>query len=239
MHNNIVDGMSTVDIPNPSPPPTNRAKYTVVYFNCNVILAGANFFDPTYPNYYSGVTFLSAFAQSADGRFLIGDPQSGPAQPTAALEIRSTTRGFLLPNMTAAQMNAIASPMVGLQVWNSGMNRPNFWDGAAWRVAEVVAAPPDYIPYAAGTTIPSVVGYGKIVTMRITNTTATTITNFSGGANGTVLILIFGDSNTTIQRGGSITLDGGVNFVSALFRTLMLVYAGGVWHQVGKVSANG
>ncbi len=38
-------------------------------------------------------------------------------QPSAALEVESTTKGFLLPRMTSQQRNAINSPVAGLQVY--------------------------------------------------------------------------------------------------------------------------
>jgi uncharacterized protein (TIGR02145 family) len=37
--------------------------------------------------------------------------------PSAALEIESTTKGFLLPRMTLVQINAIATPLEGLMVY--------------------------------------------------------------------------------------------------------------------------
>ncbi len=51
----------------------------------------------------------------------------------ALLELRSTTAGFLLPRMTAAQMTAISSPTEGLIVYQSnGTPGFKYYDGPAW-----------------------------------------------------------------------------------------------------------
>ncbi len=52
---------------------------------------------------------------------------------SAAVTISSTTRGFLLPRMTSAQRDAIASPAEGLLIYNTtdGIGLQN-WDGVAW-----------------------------------------------------------------------------------------------------------
>lgn len=52
---------------------------------------------------------------------------------TAVLEASSTTKGFLQPRLTLTQRNAITSPATGLEIYNSTSNRPNFYDGTAWR----------------------------------------------------------------------------------------------------------
>ena len=42
--------------------------------------------------------------------------------PSAILELNSTTKGFLMPRMTEAQRNAIVAPATGLQVYNTDSN---------------------------------------------------------------------------------------------------------------------
>jgi hypothetical protein len=51
---------------------------------------------------------------------------------SAQVEIQSTTKGFLPPRMTTTQKNAIASPATGLQVHDTTLNRPCFYDGTTW-----------------------------------------------------------------------------------------------------------
>jgi len=62
---------------------------------------------------------------------------------SAALDITSTTSGFLPPRMTQAQRNAITSPAAGLTVYDTTTNSNWFFNGTIW----VNAAAP-----AAGTT---------------------------------------------------------------------------------------
>ncbi len=58
----------------------------------------------------------------------------GTATPDAssALEISSTTQGFLPPRMTQAQRDAI-TPVNGLMVYNTGTKRPNYYDENEWK----------------------------------------------------------------------------------------------------------
>jgi hypothetical protein len=56
----------------------------------------------------------------------------GTKLPSAVLELESTTKGFLLPRMTAAQMNAIAAPANGLAVYNTDDACTFIYNGTAW-----------------------------------------------------------------------------------------------------------
>ena len=44
------------------------------------------------------------------------------AEPSALMELQSTDKGFLLPRMTQAQRDAIASPAMGLMIYNTTAN---------------------------------------------------------------------------------------------------------------------
>jgi hypothetical protein len=52
--------------------------------------------------------------------------------PSAKLEIVSTTQGFLPPRMTTAQRNAISSPSAGLTIYNTTVNCLQWWNGNVW-----------------------------------------------------------------------------------------------------------
>jgi len=52
---------------------------------------------------------------------------------SAMVDIQSTTKGFLMPRMTTTQINAIASPANGLEVYNTTLNCPCFYNGTSWR----------------------------------------------------------------------------------------------------------
>jgi hypothetical protein len=56
----------------------------------------------------------------------------GNKTASAVLELESTTKGFLLPRMTAAQMNAISSPANGLAVYNTDVQCTFLYRGTTW-----------------------------------------------------------------------------------------------------------
>jgi hypothetical protein len=50
----------------------------------------------------------------------------------AALDVTSTTMGFLPPRMTTEQRDAITSPPDGLMIYNTTTHKINFYNGSAW-----------------------------------------------------------------------------------------------------------
>lgn len=58
----------------------------------------------------------------------------GTASPNASaqLDVTSTTKGFLPPRMTAAQRDAISSPIAGLIIYCSDCGEPNYYNGTSW-----------------------------------------------------------------------------------------------------------
>lgn len=57
---------------------------------------------------------------------------------TAIFELSSTTKGFLPPRMTTTERNAISAPAAGLTVYNSTLNKLNFYNGTAWETVTSV-----------------------------------------------------------------------------------------------------
>ena len=51
---------------------------------------------------------------------------------SSIFELVSTTKGFLKPRLTTTQKNAISSPAAGLEVYDTTLNRPCFYDGTTW-----------------------------------------------------------------------------------------------------------
>lgn len=84
--------------------------------------------------------------------------------------------------------------------------------------------------YTAGATTPSV---SNVSFLPINNTSPTSITNFTGGVAGQIIVLWFGDSNTTITRNNAY-LSGGVNFTSTANDTLTLVFYSPYWYEVAR-----
>jgi PKD repeat protein len=68
---------------------------------------------------------------------------SNPPDPAAVLDLQSTNSGFLLPRLTTTQRNAISSPPVGLQIFNTTTQCVETYFNGGWRatVCECVAAP--------------------------------------------------------------------------------------------------
>jgi len=54
-------------------------------------------------------------------------------EPSAVLEIKSTSKGLLLPRLTRSQIKDISSPTAGLVVYNAIENKPVYYDGSFWR----------------------------------------------------------------------------------------------------------
>lgn len=55
--------------------------------------------------------------------------------PSALLDVKSTTRGFLLPRMTTAQRDSIVSPAEGLIIFNTDTKQLNYFNGTTWMVS--------------------------------------------------------------------------------------------------------
>ncbi len=58
----------------------------------------------------------------------------GTSSPSSAsrVEVNSTSKGVLFPRMTNTQMNAITSPVQGLQIYNTDANCMYFYNGQRW-----------------------------------------------------------------------------------------------------------
>ena len=67
----------------------------------------------------------------------VGDGKGTPAVDSAALEIRSTSQGFMPPRMTTAERDANLTPNIGadeegLLIYNLTTQALETWNGAAW-----------------------------------------------------------------------------------------------------------
>jgi len=74
-----------------------------------------------------GTTEYMRIAQN--GEVLIGTPTT---DASALLNVSSTTKGFLPPRMTTAQMNAIGSPAEGLMVFDTTTKQWMGYNGTSW-----------------------------------------------------------------------------------------------------------
>ncbi len=75
-------------------------------------------------------TLAEAFRIYGNKRAMVG---GGTNQASAAFHVNSTTGGILPPKVTTTEMNAIASPVEGLEVYNTTDKGAFRYDGSNWR----------------------------------------------------------------------------------------------------------
>lgn len=82
-----------------------------------------------------GSTFAGFNAAPANGLLVEGQIGVGTTSPatSAVLDLSSTSKGFLIPRMSTAQRDAIATPATGLQIYNTTLSQLNYYDGIAWQ----------------------------------------------------------------------------------------------------------
>jgi hypothetical protein len=61
----------------------------------------------------------------------INDNNASP-DASAMLDVKSTTKGMLIPRMTTTERNVISSPATGLMIYNTTTNQFNFHNGTVW-----------------------------------------------------------------------------------------------------------
>ena len=94
----------------------------------------SSFANTTFVNAANGVPLTLGTSSTERLRILnTGEIGMGTSTPSvkAALEISSTTRGFLPPRMTTAQRDAITSVPAGLMIYNTSTNKLNVYT-TAW-----------------------------------------------------------------------------------------------------------
>ena len=67
--------------------------------------------------------------------WLVGVGTTTP-DASSALDVTSTTKGFLMPRMTTTERTDITSPATGLQVYDTDTNSPWYYNGTAWVKAD-------------------------------------------------------------------------------------------------------
>ncbi len=72
--------------------------------------------------------------------------------PSAALDVVSTTAGFVMPRMTTTQRLAIASPIAGLEVYDLSLKGHYTFDGTKWDCSD---NPAGTVNYFANATAPN------------------------------------------------------------------------------------
>jgi hypothetical protein len=66
---------------------------------------------------------------TSDGKLIIG---ATSANASALLQVDSTTKGAALPRMSTTQINAISSPLEGLEVYDTTVHKKKVFTGSVW-----------------------------------------------------------------------------------------------------------
>ena len=110
------------------------AETTIGRFNTNYTPNAINSWDSADRLFVIGngsnISRNDAMVVMKSGDVGIGE---APTETSAILEVNSTSQGVLLPSMTEAQRDAIATPATGLLVFQTD-NTPGFYyyDGSSW-----------------------------------------------------------------------------------------------------------
>jgi hypothetical protein len=179
-------------------------------------------------------TFIG-FADSTQG--IVLDSSATTPSASAILQTNSTTKGFLPPRMTYAQMKAIASPATGLQVYNTDNNTPQVYDGTGYQIlgTSVVTG-----TISAGATTLSC-DNGNIFALTLVNGTPTAITlnnarpstfviNLKQPAGGSATVTW---TTTIVWAGGTApTLTTTANYIDIV----TLIYDGTTWRGTATLN---
>lgn len=149
---------------------TTDPYYTGDYEGNAIILLGGGPGTPS-PNAEFRITdanFQELFHFTAQGNAYFADQGAlylqlnGPTggASTAVMELDSTTQGFLPPVMNTTQKNAIVSPLSGLFLYDSVLNKPSVYNGASW---SNLFGSADIVPIVNGGTNASFLTSGSVL----------------------------------------------------------------------------
>jgi hypothetical protein len=90
------------------------------------------------------ISSASDLPQNSNSNTMVITPQGriglgGVPLASSILDISSTSRGILIPRMTTAERTAIASPVMGLLVFDNSTQSFWFRNGSAWREIVLLA----------------------------------------------------------------------------------------------------
>jgi hypothetical protein len=134
---------------------------------------------------------------------------------SAKVDIESTNQGFLLPRMTTTQRNAIASPALGLQIFNITTNCLNFYTGTSW--FETCGSP------SSTSILANLNCGGATVTGTLTNGTA---------ASGVSVSVPYTGGNAGVYSAQSVSSTGVVNLTAALAAGVLASGAGSLSYTI-------
>jgi microcystin-dependent protein len=139
----------------------------------------------------TNMVLIALFLLSANGVLISNN--AGNAHSSAALEVRSTSQGFLPPVMTSTQRDNISSPATGLTIYNSTTNTTETYNGSTWQSggSSSGSVPAGTVMAYAGSTVPT--GWLECNGDDISRTTYANLFSAIGTAWG------YGDQSTTFN----------------------------------------
>ena len=88
-------------------------------------------------------TLITGFGTTVFGQNVGINEDGSDPDASAILDIKSTTKGFLVPRMTTAQRTAISTPATGLIVYDTEKASHWYYNGSQWQIMEFIATGAD------------------------------------------------------------------------------------------------
>jgi PKD domain-containing protein/uncharacterized protein DUF1566 len=173
------------------------------------------------------LTIAAQIAINADG---------SPADSSSILDLQSTTKGFLMPEMTNGEMLAIPIPAKGLMVFNSTFNKVVFYNGTNWIFFDMPTCAPATPNTISGD---SYICGGDVVTYSISAVPGATLYNWTVPVGATISNGQ-GTTNITVNFGttsGNVSVRAENNCGISSYQDLAVVIDNGP-PQPGDISGN-
>jgi hypothetical protein len=82
--------------------------------------------------YFVSVILITICGYHSYSQSLAINTDGSTANASAMLDVKSTSKGVLLPRMTSAERIAIASPATGLEMYDTNLNQFYYYNGSVW-----------------------------------------------------------------------------------------------------------
>jgi hypothetical protein len=105
--------------------------------------------------------FLLLGSYIAQAQVVISTDPGATPDASSILDVQSTSKGLLLPRMTAAQRDAMTTKAEGLVIYVTDLDVLQVWNGSAWIN---LAANPNSAPQAYNVTFSGTLEYGETLT---------------------------------------------------------------------------
>ena len=79
------------------------------------------------------IVFFTLFSFNIQSQVGVG---TSTPNSSAMLDVNSTTKGFLPPRMEESERDLIASPAMGLLIYNTDTNNLNYYSGSEWKLVD-------------------------------------------------------------------------------------------------------